>query len=68
MARATIPSVNKALKAAGIEAEIFRGNGYFYFSGPAVEVSHEQGVYGVFRISDLSVEEWVEEAKEKAAK
>lgn len=34
----------------------------------AVGTAFEQGVYGVFRLSDFSVDQWVEEAKERINK
>lgn len=61
----TIKNINAALKAAGIDAEIVRGKGYFYFTGPAMDLAKEQGVYGVARLGDLPIERWVEEAKAK---
>ncbi|MNJ07200.1 hypothetical protein D3C81_365180 [compost metagenome] len=61
----SIGLVNKALKATGLDCEIFKGEGYYYFNGPAVEMAEEQGVYGVRFLSDMSVAQWVEEAKAK---
>jgi len=66
--RTTLAAVNKALAAAGIDAELVKGRGYFYFAGSAVDYAEEQGVYGVFRLSDLSVSQWVEEARSKLRK
>lgn len=66
--RTTLAAVNKALAAAGIDAELVKGRGYFYFAGSAVDCAKEQGVYGVFRLSDLSVTQWVEEARSKLRK
>lgn len=78
--RVTIKSINAALAAAGIKAEIVRDQGYFYFTGDAVDKALEQGVSGVYgvpgvyavygvydvaRLSDLTIEQWVELAKEK---
>lgn len=69
MAKATsIAAVNKALVAAGIDAELVKGRGYFYFSGPAVDCAKEQGVYGVYRLSELTVSQWVEEARQRSEK
>lgn len=65
MARVTIKQVNKALEAAGIKAELVKGDGYFYFHGEAMDNAAEQGVYGVYRLGELSVERWVQEAKER---
>lgn len=65
MSRVTIKQVNEALKAEGIDAEIVRGDGYFYFFGPSMDLANEQGVYGVVRLSDMSVERWVQEAKDR---
>lgn len=66
--RVTLSAVNKALAHAGIKAELVRGEGYFYFVGDDVDLSEEQGVYGVYRLSELSVERWVQEAKDKMVK
>lgn len=68
MSRVTIKRVNEALKAAGIDAELVAAKDYFYFSGPAMDLVQEQGVYGVYRLNDLSLERWVAEAKEKISK
>jgi hypothetical protein len=66
MARVTINSINKALSATGLDCEIVKGYGYFYFCGPAMDqVREEHGVYGVFRLSDLTIEQWVSIASEK---
>lgn len=66
--RTTITAINKALAAAGIDAELVKGRGYFYFVGSDMDYAEEQGVYGVFRLSDLSVTQWVEEARSKLRK
>lgn len=63
--RVTISTINKALAEAGINAKLFKAKDYFYFSGPDVEGVFEQGVYGVYRLSSLTVEQWVNEAKSK---
>jgi hypothetical protein len=57
-------NIDNAIKKAGIQAEIFKGNGYFYFVGKSIDLSQQQGVYGVSRFSDLSLDRWVEECKE----
>lgn len=66
--RTTLAAVNKALASAGIDAELVKGRGYFYFVGSDMDYAEEQGVYGVFRLSDLSVTQWVEEARSKLRK
>lgn len=66
--RTTLAAVNKALAAAGIDAELVKGRGYFYFVGSDMDYAEEQGVYGVFRLSDLSVTQWVEEARQRIEK
>lgn len=57
-----LSTVNRALEAAGIQAELFRGQDYFYFVGPDVENSPRSIVY-VPRLSDLSLADWVEESQ-----
>ncbi len=64
MARVTIKSINRAILDAGLNAEIVRGVGYFYFVGDDVDLRKESSVY-VYRLNELSIEEWVEEAREK---
>lgn len=66
MKRITLVQVNKALRAASLDCELVKGSGYFYFQGPAVDMAQEQGVYGVYRLSDLSIEQWIQEAKERS--
>lgn len=66
MARVTINAINKALEEAGLDCQINKGDGYFYFTGSSVDLAMEQGVYGVYRLGDLSIEQWVEQAKEKS--
>lgn len=66
MARVTINAINKAIAEAGLDCEIVKGSGYFYFQGKSVECAKEQGVYGVYRLSDISIEEWVKEAKKRS--
>lgn len=61
MARLTINNVNKALAAAGIDAELVKGNGYFWFCGNEAVSWFTSSVY-VPRLSDLpTVEAWVAE-------
>ena len=57
-----LSTVNRALVAVGIQAELFRGQDYFYFQGPDVECSPRSIVY-VPRLGDLSLADWVEEAQ-----
>lgn len=61
--RRTINTVNKALVTAGLAMTLVKGEGYFYFVGAGVKDDAE-GVY-VYKLSDLSVEEWVSEGKDR---
>ena len=63
--RTTLKQVNRALAQAGIDGELQKGAGYFYFNGPAFDRCREQGVYGVARLGDMPVEQWVNEARQK---
>ena len=65
--RLTISKVNEALKAAGIDAELnySRRDEYFYFTGPAIGGAFQTGVY-VPRLNDLSLDEWIAEARKMA--
>jgi hypothetical protein len=62
----TLKKVNAELTRAGIRAELVKGDGYFYFVGQDVELAQEQGVYGgVSRLNNLSLKQWVEEARQR---
>ena len=54
-----IKTVNKAIAPMG-DIVLHKGNGYFYFLG--VNVDFSAGVY-VNRLADLSLDEWIGEAK-----
>lgn len=60
MPRLTIKSVNKAIAARGIKAEIFQGDGYLYFYGDDVELAYTTSV-AVCRLNHLSLERWMQE-------
>jgi hypothetical protein len=65
-AKTTLSQVNRALKKIDPDVELVRGNGYYFFQGGKADYFEEQGVYGgAPRISDSTVEEWVQEYKEK---
>lgn len=63
--RVTIATVNAALQAAGMDAELVRGNHYLYFAGPAMDRAYETAVYTT-RVTSMSVDGWVAEAKRLA--
>jgi len=56
----TRAAVNKAIASLG-DIELVKGNGYFYFVGNSVSVD-AGGVY-VYGIKELTLDQWVEEAK-----
>jgi hypothetical protein len=64
--RTTRTAINKALAEAGFEpgTEIVHGNGYWYFSGGDTSGWYSTAVY-TYHLSDLSVNDWVSEAKSK---
>lgn len=59
----TLRAVNRAIRAAGYDAELVRGRGYFYFIGPAVERATHTGVV-VFRLNQLDAAGWVRALRE----
>lgn len=58
MARLTIKSVNKAIAARGIKAELVKGDGYFWFSGDDVEYASTTSVM-VFNLNSMPIESWM---------
>lgn len=59
-----LKTLNKELAKLG-QVELVKGEGYFYFNGKSVDQCKEQGVYGVYRLNDLTIEQWIEEAKSR---
>lgn len=55
----TVAAVNRALKERGEEPRLRRGNGYYYFDGPAISWP-SSSVY-VYRADDLSLKRWLTE-------
>lgn len=55
----TIKSVNKAIAARGIKAEIVQGKDYLYFSGDDVELAESTSVGGVCRLNHMSLDRWM---------
>lgn len=58
-----IAEVNAAIRAQGGREKLVRGAGYYYFQNMS-NGAPSSGVY-VYRASELSVERWLEELKEK---
>lgn len=61
--RVTLAKVNAALIASGFEEQLQRGVGYFYFAEGTAELWPRSSVM-VSRLSDLTVEDWVAEARD----
>lgn len=61
MTKLTLKTVNAALKAAGHQEELVKGDGYFYFvGGDSAEWKAGTAVYTV-RLNDLTVGLWIRE-------
>jgi hypothetical protein len=64
----SIGQVNSALKARKIDMELVKGKDYFYFVGDDVDLSADGTSVYVPRVSDLSLEQWIDEAIDKKVK
>ena len=63
----TINKVNKEICAHGLKMELCKGvENYFYFVGEDVDIS-QPGVY-VYRLNQLSLNQWLDEAFERTSK
>ena len=58
----TLKKINKELADLGFQERLARGNGYFYFYDGDASAWPQTGVY-VYRLRDLSLEQWIEEAQ-----
>lgn len=65
MPRVTLNAINKALAAAGHEERLVKGNGYFYFDGPALQW-YDHSVMTSW-LGTMTTAEWVEERDRLAA-
>ena len=62
--RTTMKAVNAALQERGIPGELVKGVGYFYMMDrdeePAIWATLPETSIMVYRLSNMSVDEWVE--------
>lgn len=63
MAKLTLANVNKALKAAGFEAELVKGKGYLWFDGDEPSGWYSSVVEVCYPNHIPTVEGWVEKYK-----
>jgi len=61
----TLKAVNAEITKRGLNLELFKGQGYFYFSGDACNLRQSTSVM-VNSLNQLTLEQWVEEAVEMA--
>lgn len=59
----TMKTINKAIADKGIDAELVKGKGYFYFAGEDVAWCDMTSVY-VYRLNELSLEAWLDQLNE----
>ncbi len=59
--KASLKSINQRIAHMG-DIVLYKGAGYFYFIGDSVDFT--DGVY-VNKISDLSFEQWIQEATDR---
>lgn len=61
--RITKRAIDEALKQAGYDGEVFKGDGYIYFVSPTVEFYNSMVM--TTRFSDLTIESWLHEYRFK---
>ena len=59
----TVAQINKVLAKRGLQAEFFKGNGYFYLMGKDVDES-KPGIY-VNAINQLPFDSWMQEIEDR---
>lgn len=57
--RVTLRAINADLALRGVDDRLYRGDAYFYFSGPRANRWHTSSVLTP-RLSDMTVLEWAE--------
>lgn len=58
-------TINREITKQGIALELVKGNDYFYFVGEDLD-TRESSMVMVPRINDLSLYEWINEARDKS--
>jgi hypothetical protein len=58
----TLKTVNKKLKDLGYDVELVKGEDYFYFCGPSIDLRQSTSVM-VYRLNQLSLDQWIDELK-----
>lgn len=61
--KSTKRNIDRSLKRAGFDGEILKGDGYVYFASPSV--TFHNSMVMTSNISDLSVDEWLDEYRHK---
>lgn len=56
----TLTQINKEIAKRGYDATLVKGDGYFYFIGPAVDNITSTSVY-VYKVNQLPLEQWIDE-------
>ena len=56
----TLRQINDAIRDRGIRAVLMKGRGYFYFTGPAVELASSTSVW-VYQLNELTLPQWMAE-------
>ena len=59
MPRLTLAAVNKALAAEGLNMELHKGDGYFYFTGDDADRASVM----TYRLNDQPLETWIRDAR-----
>ena len=67
MAKLTIANVNKALKAAGFDAELVKGKGYLWFDGDEASNWYTSSVEVCYLNHIPTVEGWIAKYRQMKA-
>jgi len=67
--RLTVKRVEQAVRDLGYKGvRLYHHGGrygYYYWSGGVATNFHEQGVYGLFRLNDYSLRQWINDFKDR---
>ena len=56
----TLRQINDAIRDRGFRAVLMKGRGYFYFSGPDVELAPSTSVWA-YQLNELTLSQWMAE-------
>ena len=64
--RMTLNTISQAVRSLGYKnVRLYRGRDYYYWSGGVASKFYEQGVYGIRRLGDFTLNQWLNDFQDR---